>query len=127
MGGNYKAGSYKGLDLSFGRPGKAIGGILIRSIMQVSVSKSSKICTVEKSAGKDAFIEGPCLCVDRILKQTGAADIKSLVATADFNLSAFDQKSNFHILCTGVVMVKRDIESCARVGLTLKKLDANKP
>jgi hypothetical protein len=46
---------------------------------------------------------------------------------ADFNLSAFDQKSNFHVLCTGIVMAKRDIESSARVGLTLKKLDANKP
>lgn len=37
MGGNYKAGSYKGLDLTFGHRGSTIGGILIRSLMPVDI------------------------------------------------------------------------------------------
>ena len=38
MNGAYKSGTYKGLDLSFGKPDiNAIGGILIRAIMPCEV------------------------------------------------------------------------------------------
>ena len=38
VGGTYKSGSYKGLDLSFGKH-SAIGGILIRALMRVKVAE----------------------------------------------------------------------------------------
>ena len=66
MGGNYKAGSYKGLDLTFGHRGSTIGGILIRSLMPVDIRKEGD--TLKVSGGsKDLFIEGPCNSVNRIL------------------------------------------------------------
>lgn len=46
MGGSYKSGSYKGLDLTFGRPEiKATAGCLLRSLMPVTVEhKKGKLC-----------------------------------------------------------------------------------
>lgn len=57
----YKAGTYKGMDLSFGK-GKdmAYGGILIRAL-------SSLGATNGKSLPPNEFIEGPCNSVVRIL------------------------------------------------------------
>lgn len=88
MGGKYKSGTYKGLDLTFGRPGSSVGGILIRSLMPVTVEKSGETLIVS-GGGKDSFIEGPCNSVNRILKETCDKDIKDLVAMPDFKLDAF--------------------------------------
>jgi len=52
MGGNYKSGTYKGLDLTFGRPGISVGGILIRSLLPVTIEKIEDQIKV-KEAGKD--------------------------------------------------------------------------
>jgi len=66
-GDNYKGGTYKGLDIAFGNP-KAFGGILIRTIQDLTTEN---------------FIEGPCMCVDHILKMNGSATILDLVKTFD--------------------------------------------
>jgi len=70
MGKNYKSGTYKGLDLTFGYQDKKIssyGGILIRSI---------------KPENKD-LIEGPCKVVNYILEQNGyKEDIAGFVSYA---------------------------------------------
>lgn len=130
MFGTYKAGSYKGLDLSFGNPElPATGGILLRSLMPVTVTEKDGKILVSNSGSKDEFIEGPCNCVNRILLETtGDKDkgIKDLVQMPEFNLDAFDQKSNFHLV-TNVVMPTREVIKNPRVGLSLKKLDENKP
>jgi hypothetical protein len=43
MGGAYKSGTYKGLDLSFGLPAiESAGGILLRSLMPVEVEKTEE-------------------------------------------------------------------------------------
>ncbi len=88
MGGNYKSGTYKGLDLTFGTPDRSVGGILIRSLMPVSVEKDGDVIKVS-GGSKDSFIEGPCNSVNRILQETCGKDIKDLVAMAQFNLDAF--------------------------------------
>ena len=70
MNGAYKAGTYKGLDLSFGKPEiNAIGGILLRSLKEVFVSEEEAGGKL-KVTGNGEFIEGPCNCVNRILKET---------------------------------------------------------
>ena len=130
MGGAYKSGSYKGLDVSFGKPDiGAVGGILLRSLMPVTVENLDGKLIVS-GGGKDAFIEGPCNCVNRILEETcisSAVGIKELVEMPEFCLDAFDSKSNFHLVCENVQMTKREIFKSPRVGLTLKKMDENKP
>lgn len=44
-----------------------------------------------------------------------------------FSLDAFDSKSNFHLICEGVQMQRRDVVETPRVGLTLKRLDEHRP
>lgn len=59
---NYKAGTYKGLDISFGRRDpKMYGGILIRSIQDISST---------------TFIEGSCNIVKHIFKFFGNEEVK---------------------------------------------------
>lgn len=93
MGGTYKSGSYKGLDISFGKPDlSAIGGILLRSLMPVTVTNHNGKLIVS-GGSKDEFIEGPCNSVNRILLETCGNEeggIKDLVAMPEFNLDAFD-------------------------------------
>jgi hypothetical protein len=130
MGGAYKSGSYKGLDLTFGKPDiEAVGGILLRSLMPVTVENLDGKLIVT-GGSKEAFIEGPCNCVNRILEETcnpSDVGIKELVGMPEFSLDAFDSKSNFHLICENVQMKKREIIKSARVGLTLKKMDEHRP
>lgn len=54
---------------------------------------------------KASFIEGPCNCVNRLLKETapeetkGDFSIADLVAREDFSLDVFDSTSCMHLLC----------------------------
>ena len=86
---------------------------------------------------KSAFIEGPCNCVNRLLKEAkpeeeckGAWDIKDLVARDDFNLDIFDEASCLHLVTSKfgrkIVLPARTITKCPRVGLTLKRHDLEK-
>ena len=110
LGKSYKAGSYKGLDLSIGKgEGIAAGGILLRSMIPLTLAPSStadRMVFTEDSRNKSEFVQGPCNCVDRILEETkpeGSKDrfgIAELVDSADFNLDVFDSQSCFHLLCS---------------------------
>merc|ERR1712166_426835 len=76
------------------------------------------------------FIEGPCNCVNKILKETTSSEkdgIKDLVAMDSFNLDAFDTESNFHLITSNVILPEKKILKSPRVGLSLKRLDDNKP
>lgn len=104
MGGSYKEGTFRGLDLTFG--GKnAFGGILIRSLSY-------------KDKDDNIFIEGPCNVVNTFLKALSFNTVKEFVSSLN-TLSAFD--------CDSLKLVKRDnnnnrtLYSGPRVGLTLKK------
>ncbi|KAG0074014.1 hypothetical protein BGZ93_001828 [Podila epicladia] len=107
MNGSYKGGSYKGLDITFGRHGTCFGGILIRGI-QLSNDPTAKI------------IEGPCLVVDQVLKHTNSKMIINLVDNASFSKSIFSETSLLRIVPTKQKIIRLLIKS-PRVGLTLKK------
>lgn len=127
MNGSYKAGTYKGLDLSFGRPEiGAVGGILIRAIMPCEVNTEGGELVGKPLTGE--LIEGPCNSVNRILESTlGNKDqgIKDLVQMKSFSLDAFASSSNFHLVKAS--LPTRQLWQSPRVGLSLKKMDAEKP
>ena len=138
FGKSYKAGTYKGLDVSIGKgDGVAAGGILLRSLMPLTLSETSdQKLTFTNRTDKANFLEGPCNCINRILAETmpttktGAFEIIDLVACPDFSLDIFDPNSCLHLLCDTpgrqIVLPKRQMVKCPRVGLTLKRYDAEK-
>lgn len=86
---------------------------------------------------KSAFVEGPCNCVNRILQEMkpqeeskSTFDIVDLVARPDFSLDVFNADSCMHLLCDTperrIVLPKRALSKCPRVGLTLKRYDSEK-
>jgi hypothetical protein len=120
---NYKGGSYKGLDISIGDKTRKIhAGVLIRSFVKLEKKKLETL-------------EGPCKCVDFILKKNGVDSIDSLVTKKMKNKLSIEE--NRDVLC---VRLKSDLTedeqkalfpsnkynvlySGPRVGLTLKKTD----
>ena len=85
---------------------------------------------------RNDFIEGPCNCVNRLLKETcpeevkGSFEIVNLVARKDFSLEIFNINSCMHLLCSTparkIILPKRELSKCPRVGLTLKRYDEEK-
>ena len=109
FGSSYKSGTYKGLDVAIGKgDGVAAGGILLRSLMPLTLSPESSTQEMKFTHGdtfldKVYFIEGPCNCVNRLLQDTKPADsatfdIKDLVERSDFSLDVFDPNSCMHLL-----------------------------
>lgn len=109
-GKTYKQGTYKGLDITF-RPShlspneKCYGGILIRSIYNISNKK---------------FIEGPCNVVDHILNMCQYDSIHNFVNNND-KLDINDTFSQLHILPRKRSIIP--LYNSPRVGLTLKQLN----
>ena len=99
-GGSYRGGTFKGLDLTFGRPG-SYGGVLLRSLRD--------------DAG--ALVSGPSLLVDRLLSLTGAASIAELDARIA-GREATDPASPLH-LSPAEPLPALPLRT-ARVGLTLE-------
>eukprot|EP00727_Mastigamoeba_balamuthi_P014071 m51a1_g9287 hypothetical protein (450) ;mRNA; f:17373-19176 len=62
--GKYRGGTYKGVDLTFGGD-TAHGGILIRGLQDIATG---------------TVFDGPCVCVDHMLRSTGCEDVAQLVA-----------------------------------------------
>ncbi len=67
-GASYRGGTFKGLDITFGKG--AYGGVLIRSMV----------------ADDGTVIEGPCNCVNRLLAATGHQTVKSLATSVDCSI-----------------------------------------
>lgn len=112
-GKSYKSGTYKGLDIAIGQGHDAPGGILIRTLEQLSNNK---------------IICGPCNSVDHILKLCGASNINSLVEN--------DMKNDISVFggdCKKLYLYPLDtpnsdkILHTGRVGLymTKKNIDVN--
>src|SRR5262245_31905012 len=78
--GAYRAGSFKGLDLTFAGP-TAYGGILFRGL--------------ELASG--TLVDGPSLLVDHLLHTTGAADVAALDASIA-GRPAWDAGSPLHLV-----------------------------
>ncbi|MFS8158926.1 MAG: hypothetical protein ACMG6E_01695 [Candidatus Roizmanbacteria bacterium] len=106
-GKGYKAGTFKGLDITCGdAKNKTFGGILIRSIM----------------VGKQ-IIEGPCKVVDWILVNTEIPTIAELVQTFASEVgSVWDTNGRLYL---DVLPERdtRDVHAAPRYGLTLKGAD----
>ncbi len=100
--GQYRGGSFKGLDVSFGREG-AYGGVLIR--------------TIEKPDGE--VVNGCSLCVDHMLGVTGFAKVAAL--DGDIGTRLVDDATSPLHLVHSPNLEPRDIDRTARVGLTLKR------
>ena len=138
FGSTYKAGTYKGLDVSIGKgEGVAAGGILLRSLMPITLQESvGSEMRFANSTDKASFVEGPCNCVNRILDETkpeetkSTWDIKDLVARDDFSLDIFCEASCLRLISSSedrkIVLPQRAVYSCPRVGLTLKRHDLEK-
>ena len=87
------------------------------------------------SEDKKQFIEGPCNCVNKILEETApqgksaSFDIKQLVASKDFTLDVFNEKSPIHLACANdpassfsfEIGNQKAVIRSPRVGLTLKR------
>jgi hypothetical protein len=102
IGGTYKGGTFKGLDLTFG-DSNSYGGILIR--------------TVETPGG--SIICGPSLCVDYLLSKCDSKNI-TMLDDKIAQRTAFDN-SNILRLSTSPICGQNKIFTTARVGLSLKK------
>lgn len=81
-GGPYKAGTFKGLDLTLGHQ-NGYFGILIRSIRRNKYGLDNPEMADEPNI-KD-FVVGPCNVVNQILQATGFDSIAQLVVAADSN------------------------------------------
>lgn len=101
--GTHKAGTYKGMDLTFGdAEASAYFGILVRAI---------------KPLEKGDIIEGPCKTVDQILKDYGVESILDL--TRGENLDLFNNRLNF-ILVPDSTLDQQPICAGPRIGLSAK-------
>lgn len=105
--GEYRGGTYKGLDIAFGRS-DAPAGILIRGVEQLD--------------GARALLDGPCMCVDHILSMTSQPSIASLVSTFDRSTDApATGASPLFIAVDDAPRAAQRVYECPRVGLTLKR------
>lgn len=103
--GNYKGGTYKGVDLTFGNDDTYFG-VLIRSIYSVDDNE---------------MIEGPCKCVNAILELNSHKNVADYMEGKVDPLSARSTK-NFHIKrCQG--LTRYDVYAGPRIGLSDKFAD----
>jgi hypothetical protein len=102
-GSEYRGGTYKGIDLAFGRAGVP-AGILVRGARRVD--------------DPPALVDGPCMCVDHLLALTGKPTIQALVAGWDRD--ADDPDAPLHVTVDPAPRAAA-VHASPRVGLTLKR------
>ena len=103
QGGEYRGGTYKGLDIAIGRDDVA-AGILIRGAERLA---------------DGLVLDGPCTCVDHLLEETESKSVRALAESFD---RAIDPSSDGSPLFLEPAD-HRGLELCEgpRVGLTLKR------
>jgi hypothetical protein len=103
--GTFKAGTWKGLDLCFGRD--SFLGVLIRSLTEIQT---------------DTIIEGPCLSVNRILNHfdcQNVSDFVSQVLDGNLDFDIYDESKPIHL--RKVTHLPREVLfSGPRIGLSNK-------
>lgn len=102
-GQQYRGGTYKGLDIAFGRAG-APAGALIRGA---------------ESLADGRWIDGPCMCVDHLLACTVHRTIQSLVA--GFDRSTDEHEGSPLYITVDDAPRRAAIAESPRIGLTLKR------
>jgi len=111
-GKNYRGGTYKGLDITIGNGKEEVGGILIRSL--------------EALDGSGEIVNGPCKCVDHILKLCQIGSIAELVngpmkKDVSVTKKPGEDKILYLDLFTDQALPKREMISSGRVGLNMSK------
>lgn len=106
QGTTYKGGTYKGLDIAFGRP-DAAAGILLRA--------------VEPLDGAGALVEGPSSLVDHVLRLTGRGSVAELAGAFDRSVDAGEEGGSPLYLTLDDAHPAATVYESARVGLSLKK------
>lgn len=105
--GEYRGGTYKGLDIAFGAP-DVTAGILVRGI--------------ERLDGDRVFIDGPCMCVDHLLALTRSPSVQALAESFDRSVDApASGSSPSHLVVTEGPREVPGVFEGPRVGLTLKR------
>lgn len=100
--GEYRGGSFKGLDLALG-DGASFFGILIRTVV----------------AADGTMLDGPCVTVDHILAKNKAASVAALDGVIN-GRSIWDPTAPIHIVDAEKPRTA-PVYPCSRVGLSLKK------
>jgi hypothetical protein len=100
--GEYRGGSFKGLDLALG-DGSAYFGVLVRTLV----------------AADGTVLDGPCVTADHLLAQTKTAGVAALDGVINAR-TIWDTSSPLHIVETEAPRTAA-VYSCSRVGLSLKK------
>jgi hypothetical protein len=80
--GTYKAGTYKGLDITLSPRHDVYFGVLIRSIQCIDTG----------------VIEGPCNTVNKILEQFNCVDVKKFMSDKETPLDVYDHKYGLYLV-----------------------------
>jgi len=110
-GGRYRAGTYKGLDISFGSDA-ASGGILIRGVERLGPEPPAP-----------ALIDGPCMVVDHILALTASGSVEALAARCEPGIERAGPGSPLYLELLPGPGRAPAVHETARIGLTLRKGD----
>jgi 3-methyladenine DNA glycosylase Mpg len=100
--GVYRSGSFKGIDLTFGEP-EASAGVLFRGL----------------ETPEGTLIDGPSLLVDHLLRQAGFKTVAGFDAAIGSRLG-WARDNPLHLV-DEEEDEERDIYTCPRVGLSLKR------
>jgi len=111
-GNRFRTGNYKGLDITFANENNCHGGILIRSLEDLSDSK---------------LYDGPCISVNHILSLVGCADVPNIVQKENFSWEVNKEESCLFLRHPSAPLVRRNVVKCPRVGLTLKRKGGDRP
>ena len=98
--GNYRGGTFKGVDLTYGCENTYFG-ILVRAIYDES---------------NDEFIEGPCNSVNKLLELSDCKDVNEYMETRKSPISARCTKNFYIKRCKG--LEKHDVYAGPRIGLS---------
>jgi 3-methyladenine DNA glycosylase Mpg len=104
--GEYRGGTYKGLDIAFGAS-DAPAGILVRGIERVDATP--------------ALIDGPCMCVDHLLGLHGAPTVQAFAEGFDRSVDPPEAGTSPSYLTVSDAPRSCTVYASPRVGLTLKK------
>lgn len=110
-GGEYRGGSFKGMDITFGPEGY-YGGILIRSIEAITAPGEEEV-----------FISGPSLCVDHVIAQCYAGSVSHLASLLYDRSVVCEDPARLLRLESSEDVEKRDLVMTPRFGLYLKRGD----
>ena len=110
-GKGFKEGTFKGVDFTFclkqDRKAKTFGGVLLRSMRDISSS--------------DNLVEGSCRCVNKILADNNCSKVKEFADHfPDFRIKVFDTDTNYPLYFVRNNNENNKIYTAPRVGLTLR-------